>query len=120
MDKVELAPRKLRTQSDRWDYVLSGNVLIVCDGEGEEVVGILNGELFNFTEGVKSKLTLNEDVTYSAKMKENKVKKYLYVYVEDGQEHFKFSTDEEFEIFKISKANKITSYDRHEGAWIEQ
>lgn len=112
---------RIKTQAERWDFLLSGNILIIEGSSGaEKALGILNGQLFNFTDGEVSKYNLSDDFKYSIKMKENKIRKYLYIYGEGNEEKFIFATDEEFEKLKSSDGRHITSYDKHEGAWIEQ
>lgn len=119
MEKV-ITHNRIKTQSERWDYVLSGRILIVSEElSKEQAIGILNGRLYNFTFNNTSDLTLGENLNYSIKMKEDKIRKHLYIYEIEGKEEFTFSTDEEFELLRKYKEGKISSYDRHEGAWLE-
>jgi hypothetical protein len=117
---MELVNRKIKNQADRWDHVLSGRVLITTGSDGiENVIGILNGKLFNFTTGSEAKLNLDDSLKYEIKMKEDKVKKFLYIYIESGVDKYGFFTDDEFEKFRTSDAKNISSYDKHSEAWNE-
>jgi hypothetical protein len=109
--------KRIRTQAERWDYVLSGNILIVVHPNDEQAIGIIQGTLFNFTLGEKSNLNLDNSLQYATSMKEEKVKKFLHIYEEFGEEKYIFCTDEEFA--KLVKERSLTSYDKHEGAWNE-
>lgn len=110
----------INTQERRWEHVLDGYMLITTNSSGEEnVVGIFQGELYNFTLQCRSDLNLSdsERVTYSLEMKNNKIRKYLYVWGFTDKLSYGFHS--ETELAELKRIHIGCTFTKHENAWTD-